>query len=339
MKQKIKRIVSWSRNRMLRGVRELTDHDDLIKPSSINIKDCKSVCLTLGPYRNLTTLTAAILFLHPNCQVLNHAGDRVFRNKRLNFLSDYSQEKLDHFIQYAIRISTKGARGAYGGSIIFSHAFDSRYGMRKAFLRSGGAILKSEINCLFWKESLKTSNLIRKSNVDLASIFEKDERVRFIMPIRNPLSCAISNIKTGLVSIFDGLGAQPGEFEVVQAVLNEILWFAELERAYPDHFFSYFEHEISREMLVRLATFLQLEPNERWLDNALSVMKVNDGYNHDSQLIDFYRQYVKERFVDFPSLSTGLLDFFGGAGSDGVRQTPQRATMPPRSAVAGRGPR
>ena len=103
----------------------LTDRIDLMTSRFIDIKDCQSVCLTLGPYRNLTTLTAATLFLHPNCQVLNHAGKRIFGNRKVDFLSDYSKDKLDRFIQFAIKISSKGQRGKLGGSIIYSHAFDS----------------------------------------------------------------------------------------------------------------------------------------------------------------------------------------------------------------------
>ncbi|MCW5878805.1 MAG: hypothetical protein KIS80_08075, partial [Anaerolineales bacterium] len=53
------------------------------------IDGLESVCLFLGPYRNLTTLTASMLSLHPECQVLNHAGTRVFPNKNLNFIEEY----------------------------------------------------------------------------------------------------------------------------------------------------------------------------------------------------------------------------------------------------------
>ncbi|MHB8529324.1 MAG: hypothetical protein ACYC8V_07420, partial [Caulobacteraceae bacterium] len=37
----------------------------------------RRTAVILGPYRNLTTLTASVLALHPQCQVLNHASDRI----------------------------------------------------------------------------------------------------------------------------------------------------------------------------------------------------------------------------------------------------------------------
>lgn len=70
---------------------KLADGVDLFMSRSIDISACKSVCLAIGPTGNLTTLTAATLFLHPDCQVLNHGGTRIFGNKQIDFLSDYSE--------------------------------------------------------------------------------------------------------------------------------------------------------------------------------------------------------------------------------------------------------
>jgi hypothetical protein len=290
-------------------IRTVIDYIDLILSKSQNISGCDSVCLTLGPYRNLTTLTASVMFLHPNCQVLNHAGRRVFRHRQLEFLTQYSEQKLDRFIQYAIRISTKGDRGSYGGSITHSHAFDPKHDLGEAFASSGGKILKDKIKCLLWKESLRTSNLIREHNVDLGSIFKQDKRLRFIMPIRNPLDCARSNIKTGHVKLFRGLNASPSEMDVVQAIVDEVVWFEELKNAYPDRFFNYCEHEISREMLVSLAVFLQLEPLESWLDVAMPLMKTTSSYEHGDELVAFYRRIVNDKCSSCPDIQRRLLLF------------------------------
>ncbi len=288
----------------------IQDNIDLISCHFINIKSCRTVCLTLGPYRNLTTLTAATVFLHPNCQILNHAGMRIYGNERIDFISDYNKEKLDRFIKYAIMISTKGERGNYGGSILYSHAFDSKYIMKDIYDRTNSGVLKKQVTCLFWKESLMTSNLIRERNVDLAAIFEKEERLRFLLPIRNPLDCAVSNLKTGHARLFKGLGSEPSQSEVVQAILDEILWFANLQEKYPDRFSYYFEHEISREMLFKLAAFLRVNASESWLNDAILVMKSRSSYQHSSKIVDLYRECVNDRFKHFPALHEGLILFF-----------------------------
>ena len=288
---------------------DLADHIDRITARSLDIKDCESVCLALGPYRNLTTLTAATLFLHPDCQVLNHAGNRIFGNSHVDFLSDYSEERLNHFIKFAIKISSKGRGGYVGGSITYSHAFDSLYGMKNEFAKTGLGLKKARIKCLFWKESLITSNLIREKKVDLGRIFEKEERLRFLMPIRNPLDCAISNLKTGHVDQFKALNRNTSVYEVLHAVMDEIHWFATQKKKYPGRFFYYFQHSISREMLAELATFLKLDPNEVWLSNAMSVMIVKSNYEHDSALLSFYRKTVKDKFWHLPVLSEKLMKF------------------------------
>ena len=288
---------------------KLTDRVDLITSKSIDIKDCKSVCVTLGPYRNLTTMTAAAMFLHPNCQVLNHAARRIFGNSKVDFLSDYSEEKFIRFIKFAVEISGKGHRGSMGGSITYSHAFDSKHNMRKAFVNTGLELRKQQIKCLFWKESLRTSNLIREKHVDLGSILAKEERLRFLMPIRNPLDCAVSNLKTGHVRLFQGLDKGSSVLQVVRAVLDEIHRFATYGEKFPGRFFYFFEHAISREMLINLATFLKLDPNEAWLSDALSVMTTKSNYAHDNELLAFYRETVNDKFSRFPALSEGLLTF------------------------------
>ncbi len=292
---------------------------DLAASKSIDIDRVETVCLALGPYRNLTTLTAATLFLHPNCQVLNHASDRVFGISEIDFLSDFSKRKLDRFVQFAIWISVKGKRGNYGGSITHSHAFSSGHVMQELYESTNSGVLKKEVKSLFWKESLKTSNLIREKGIDLNSIFDSDERLRFLLPIRNPMDCAISNLKMGHVNLFRSLRKKPGKIEVVQAILDEIHWFAALQKKNPGRFFCYFEHEISRQMLLRLAEFLKLDADETWITNALTAMKIKSGYEHDRELLNYYRKAVTDNFTRFPHLSKGLLQFsgnFADANSD-----------------------
>ncbi len=287
----------------------LSDTIDMRTSLCLDVQTVKSVCLALGPYRNLTTLTASILFLHPNCQVLNHAGKRIYGKGEVDFLWNYNKDKLDRFIQFARKISEKGQRGDLGGSIVYSHAFDSKHKMKEIYTKNGSGMTKKLIKCLFWKEPLHTANLIRERSVDLASIFESEDRLRFLMPIRNPLDCAVSNLRTGHVNLFQRLGKDSSVFEVLQAVLDEIFWFVDLKTKFPNRFFYFFEHEISRKMLVDLAEFLKLDPTESWISDTLAAMKIKSGYTHDTKLLRFYRDYVCDKCSRFPDLSKGLLAF------------------------------
>lgn len=277
--------------------------------TAFNVDDVNSVCLTLGPYRNLTTLTASTLFLHPRCQVLNHAGRRVFGNKEIDFLADFSTARLDRFIEHAVALSAAGQRGAPGGSITLSHAFNPENRMGEVYEKTGLGRVKQEIRCLFWKESLHTSNYIRRRRIDLAELLGQDQRLRFLLPIRHPLDCAVSNLKTGHVKLFRGIDESASSIDVTAAILDEIFWFAQLHERHPDRFFYFFEHDINRAMLIELAGFLLLDADEDWINNALSVMQIKPGYTHDPQLVEFYTAQVRERGARFPALTKDLLDF------------------------------
>lgn len=286
-----------------------SDTIDLVTSRYLDIQDVKSVCLLLGPYRNLTTLTAATLFLHPACQVLNHAGMRIYGNEQVDFLQNYNRGTFDRFVQFAIKISGKGQRGDQGGSITYSHAFDPQHETRKVYADTGLKLRKKNVKCLLWKESLRTSNIIHERSVDLAHIFAEEDRLLFLLPIRNPLDCAVSNLKTGHFQHFPGLAKGASVYDVVQAILDEIFWFAELKEQFPNRFFYFFQHEISHEILCDLLKFLRLYQDEAWVANALSVMKIKSGYSHENDLVDFYKDYIHGNGTGYPDISAGLLKF------------------------------
>ena len=178
----------------------------------------------------------------------------------------------------------------------------------RSFVKTGFGLKKKKIKCLFWKESLRTSNLIREKHINISNILEKDDRLRFLLPIRNPLDCAHSNLKNH-VELFPGINRDSPILEVVRAVLDEIHWVATLKEKHPNRFFYYFEHAISREMLIELAKFLELDIDEDWLSNAQSVMISKSHYKHDRELQLHYREMLDEKFSKLPELYNGLMEF------------------------------
>lgn len=302
-------LLSRAGDLLYRMTHRIPDATDLFLSRFENEDGPKSVCLMLGPYRNLSTLTAAILFLHPNCQVLNHAGGRIFGRKQVDFISDFKPAIFDRFVRYAIRISVKGRRGNYGGSILHAHAFDPTYELRTVFDSTGLHPLKQDIDCLFWKEPLRTANWIRNRGADLSRILDAEPKLRFLMPIRNPVDCALSNLKTGHARLFENLSEGASDLGVLEAILDEFLWFAALQRQFPGRFFHYFEHEISREMLESLAEFLDLDADDAWIEQAVSAMTIVSRYERSGPLDKRLREIVDDKFGEFPELSAGLLKF------------------------------
>ncbi|NIT60072.1 MAG: hypothetical protein GWN00_28795 [Aliifodinibius sp.] len=288
---------------------------DLLRASKLDIDDVRTVCLTLGPYRNLTTLTAGMVALHPHCQVLNHAGLRIFGDKRLNFLSNYSEEKFIRFVKYAIYASGRGREGPYGGSVTFSHAFGKQHKLAELYKDVfGDNLLKERIHCLFWKESMATSSYIRERSVDLPDIVFHNEKLRFIMPIRNPLDCAVSNVNffgqtDEFARYFNLQNRQDVLPEVVEAILAEFVRFLEFKRQHPERFFYYFEHDFGKETLLALANFLNVDPDKQWCKNSLAAFEIKRKYQHPEDLVDLYNRYVEDKFSDYPKFSKKLLRF------------------------------
>jgi len=272
-------------------------------------KDLMSVCIILGPYRNLTTLLGATLFFHPNCQVLNHADRRVLLNRKINFLIDYSSEKFNKFCQFVFFASQRGKRGNYGGSITFAHAFDRQTVKELFYKRYKNRLLKRTINCIVWKGDLDVTNFIRSNEIDLANIFQKNSAIRFIRPIRNPLDCAMSNFRTGYGKRFSDLKNYSLE-DILEKIIEDLLWFIRLKDQYPQRFFYFFEDEVNSDFLFELANFLKLNPESQWIEDSLKVMDIRESsYEYPKDLIDQYKRLTNSYFKNYPVLLNSLARF------------------------------
>ena len=280
--------------------------------AEVTPEQLESVCILLGPYRNLTTLTCSVLSLHPQCVVLNHAGFRTLRNPKLNFLADYSPDKFREFVRYAGFASRGGMRGTYGGDIRLSHAFD-REPMRQAQARLGRSA-RGPTRCLVWKDSHLVTNFLRSARVDVPGLLQRNDKIRFLLPIRNPIDCAISNLRTGHVTFFataHGISPASSVEDLVGAVLDEIAWFVRLREnsGRPEKFFFYFEHAMGRGVLEQMLSFLQLPHDEAYLAAAAEAFKASGERRKEARIVDLYADQVKEKFQRYPEMRDALLRF------------------------------
>ena len=285
---------------------------ELDPDAALAAEQLASVCILLGPYRNLTTLTSSVLGLHPQCAVLNHAGRRTLRNPRLNFLANRSLATFAEFVRYAGFAARAGARGMHGGDIRLSHAFD-RAAMREADAKLRGARAEPA-RCLVWKESQHVGNFLRAARIDVRELLAAIPRLRFLLPIRNPIDCAMSNLRRGHVhalGVHHGVSKSSALDAVVAAVLDEIAWFFALRDASgrPDCFCHYFEHEMGRELLERLLRFLDLPADETYFTTAAEVFKADPAPGKDARVLERYAELVRQKFAQMPELRDSLLRF------------------------------
>ena len=271
----------------------------MVKPVNSDFHKIKTVCLTLGPYRNLTTLNAAIISLHPTCQVLNHASDRILGKCPGKMLTEYSDKNFKRFVEFAVLISGGGKRGRYGGSITLSHAFDHPIVRGKYQSRYGEKLVKEGIECLFWKESMRLTNYIREKNIDLADLILKNSKLKFFMPIRNPLDCTSSNLKSGHSKYFRALVNLSVE-NLLECIIKEIRWFLDMRKKFPERFFCYVENEFSEGLLKNIAGFLQINADKQWIADSLDCFRLIKPYAYEPSLKNHYHKTLKLYLSKYP---------------------------------------
>ena len=308
----IRRIAISGARRCERGLYRVRAGLNLV-PNRAPISDeaydrIATICAFLGPYRNLTTLTASLLSLHPNCRVLNHGGFRILAERQLNIFRNPNRDTFRQFCHYAIDESYGGAGGDDGGSIIHSHSFQNEEIKRAYDNRFPAGKRRDRIESLIWKESLTVTNHLRDRDVDIAAVFAANPKLRFLMPIRHPIDCAKSNFKTGHAKRFRGKRPQ-SVAEVMESVLLEIADFHAHRLRFPDRYFAFFQFEMDEALLLRLARFLGVAEDPQWLRDAAAACILRNPYAHDPALVSLYRQQVDALFADNPEMASRMLEF------------------------------
>ena len=252
-----------------------------------------SVCIILGPYRNLTTLTASALALHPEIQCLNH-GSSFNEDGSTNFLTEFSEIKLDTFISYVLEIvSDNLSVPGDGGVITASHAFTNYKIMRDLFDKR--QINKYNVKSIVWKESLINTNIIRTTTKNNFESVINCHRIKFLLPIRNPIDCAFSNMYQGYEKYFsDDTSSKEC---VLHKLFNIYSWFIECTKQYPGKFMYFFEYEF-KNRLCELEQFINVTHNDIWHEDINEVWHVVKKYEPDDKMINLYNNLVATTFAD-----------------------------------------
>jgi hypothetical protein len=255
----------------------LTD-DQTIAPVPGQL-DVVSVGLMLCPNRNLTTLTAAVLSLHPHVQVLNHGFERLEAAGLLSFLKSGSDDDLEVFLRGAVGLSGHGQRGDHGGSILLSHGYD-RPALRAAYAQHyADAPLKSDIRCVIWKDGARLREYLRANDIAAVGLAERLPRLRFLSPLRRPFE--------HLRSLQRYYAPQPPDYvrpslpdltaeSVAKYILAAHEEFLAWRRQRPEQFFAFTEAELGEQGAAALARFLGISADETWRQLAAKFF-VDDG--------------------------------------------------------------
>jgi hypothetical protein len=185
--------------------------------------------------------------------------------------------------------------------------------MRQAETALRGAA-RGPTKSLVWKDSHLVGNFLRAARVDVPKLLQRNDKLKFLLPIRDPIDCAVANLRTGHVEFFresHGLSRASTVEEVLAAVLDEIAWFLALRdgSGKRENFLLYFEHEIGDDVLERMLRFLGLSRDESYLAAAGAAFKVTRSADVAPRPVDTYARLVQEKFARHPEIRDGLMKF------------------------------
>jgi hypothetical protein len=260
----------------------------------------------IGPYRNLTTLSAAVLSLHPEIQVLNHAGERLLSRPELDFAATPTPQTLGRFIAAGLEASGGGRRGQFGGSILYSHAFDSP-ALREAYRRRyGDTRVKPEARLFAWKESFRLQQRLMGQAGRLDRMMAGLPNLSLLAPFRHPLDVAFSSRKTHHRQMLTGK-PEPTVLEILSSVFDAFRWVLTQRDRRPDRILFYTQWDFGEPLLRRLAAFLGVAEDAQWLADGARCLVLKSGYEHPPELLAACREMARTRLAEWPEVTERLL--------------------------------
>ena len=279
----------------------------LLKPMSseeiVAAKSIDHIIVALGPYRNLTTMTAAIFALHPNAIVLNHAGAPILPRQSLNWIRNPEPKTLARFVRAAVRLCQDGQPGI-GGSVLSSHAFDDaevRAAYQKRFHEK---VIKDSVSVLYWKESMHVTNYLISCQ-SIHDALNSLPSIKFLVPVRNPIDCANSNITKGY---WQTLANEPRKDKVLDRIIELYSWIWSVKADYKDRFLFLWEHEPAEANLRALARFANLSYDPVWISDVMKTLSVRKRQQTSEEIEEFER-CVLRRTTGGSELQRQLLRF------------------------------
>lgn len=239
----------------------------------------QTTAVYLGAHRSLTTISSAMMALHPEITILNHAYVRIFADSAHDFLRTPKPEVLDAFTRTAAEMALGGEQGQIGGHILHSHAFKADEALRQAYLDRYGWGAKPASKCLLWKDATFVTNHIGEHHLDVGAVARSLPSLRFIAMVRNPVDIVISSIRKGYSAALVGEAHKADFGKVFVQMLRRFDWFGRYAAAQPQQFRFVFQDELlDPTHLIRLCDFLGVSAPETWLEDIARLIRLRESY-------------------------------------------------------------
>jgi hypothetical protein len=251
--------------------------------------------------------------MHPAAQVLNHSYNTVI-TKKTNFIANASNGVVNAFVRRAIvisamrRVELLGEHLA-GGSILDSHSFLNHPDVKQAYEnRFGSELVKQAFRILVWKESGRLTDYLMNHQDWFMNLLDQQPRIKFILPIRHPIDCAISNFRLRYHRarsferrlLYDGIPNDSVE-GMLEFIVRSHAWNLRNAASYPDRFFVFTQTDIDREFFPRLAQFLDMSADSTWIRDCVKISEFKESYPRDDELVARYIELLDK--YDVPALN------------------------------------
>jgi len=124
--------------------------------------------------------------------------------------------------------------------------------------------------------------------------------LRFLMPIRNPLDCAVSNVSTGAIEYLAGKGNDVSLERAIELGLVAYDWVRNKRDNRPDRIFVFTQYDERPTVFGALADFLHLTRYEDWIHDTTEAFRITREYQHSAKAVDYTRSATRARLKHWP---------------------------------------
>lgn len=140
-----------------------------------------------------------------------------------------------------------------------------------------------------------------------------ESKLKFLLPIRDPLDAAVSNMKTKHHRLFKTI-SEYSLTTVLDAILSEIAWFLDLESKYPRRFLSFLQNEFHPAFLDKLASFLEISEDSLWRKQAMDCYVMKPSYPRDEVLLKHLKAGLEEKLPEHPEMMEKIFRLASSSG-------------------------
>jgi len=287
---KEKRNAVWKRTTEIELLSRLSQSEQSV---------CNSIdrmVISLGPYRNLNRTMALLFGLHSEAIVLNNAVERLQLFEDIDVFNGQFDKKWQQFKEVAVRLSQGGQPGDYGGSI-FRSGFMSPHSKALNLYLSRFKSTKLKVNpkILFWSDSMRLTNRSKVLDHVSKDYLSSKQNPIFILPVGNPIRCALQTVDTGFG--FFLTGKHSNSFESILTCVMDLydVLFQKLEKK-ELNFFPLWEDNLSVETLKALCEFVSIEFSQEWAEQIIDVHQ-EENLSATDQNINYYHGLINDRFA------------------------------------------